>query len=211
MQNLEMVTLMQLIAEYHDEDLSQSRAQMYASDLEAYSPAEINQAWKTYRMALGNNKMPKPFQLIQFVQDGHPTAQESWAMIPRDESASVIWSDEMRAAYSIAEPLIREGNVSGAFFAYREEYEKQINQARALRKKPRWSPSFGDYKPGRDAALITAIERGRITPEKAVSLYPELEYNQQYEVLALGYEKKSSQLEIANKEKLKQLMTLKRM
>lgn len=209
MKNQEMLALISLIADYHGESISESRMQMFASDLSDYSAKEINEAWKKYRSTPTNLKMPMPAVLKQLVDDGHPTAQESWAMIPRDDRASVVWSDQMRSAYAVAEPLIREGNISGAFFAYREEYDRLIANARMNRQKPKWSASFGDDKSGRDAALIVAIEKGRLTPERAVQFYPELEYNPNYEILTLGYQKKQSELEFKNKEKLKKLVTAK--
>lgn len=202
----EMLGLIHLIADCHETEISDSRVAMIEHDLQGYSVAEVNQAWKKYRSVPTNLRMPTAAQLIQLIPDGHPSAQESFAMLPRDEYASVIWSDEMRFAYGVCEPLIREGNLSGAFFAYKEEYERLVNEARMNRKKPKWSPSFGDDKHGRITAVVHAVEKKRISLEYACAIYPELEFNPAYKNLALKYGGNVPEIDHDGLEKVKLLI-----
>lgn len=206
MSNSQMLGLIQLMAECHEIDLSEARAAMIVSDLAGCSLQEVNDAWKKYRAIPSNVKMPTAAQIIQFIPDGHPTAQESWAQIPHDEDGSVVWSDEMRMAFAVARPMIREGNFTGAFFAYKEAYEKLLFEARSLRRKPKWEPSFGFDKGGRDTALQVAVEKNRIPLQLAVKFYPELEYSPQYEQLALKYGGDKIQIDHENKNKILQLV-----
>lgn len=187
-----ILSLIYLIAECHETELSEARAAMIESDLRDFSINDINLAWKKYRSFPNNRKMPTAAELINLIPDGHPTAQESWAMIPQDEYKSVVWSNEMREAYSVAAPLINQGNISGAFFAYKEAYEKLITASRAERKKPKWSLSPGYDKNGRDTAIVEAIQKGRMTIETALKYHPELEYNPNYEQLLIEYSGKQT-------------------
>lgn len=201
-----MLALVQLIAECHDTEISESRAAMIESDLRNYSLEEVNEAWKKYRSVPANNKMPTAAQLKSLIPDGHPSAQESFAMLPRDENSSVIWSDEMRFAYAACEQLIKEGNLTAAFFAYKDEYERLVQESRSHRNKPKWSQSFGDNKSGREAALVVAVEKKRISLDHACKIYPELEWSPKYEQLALNYGVKVQQIDYKSKEKLNTLI-----
>lgn len=173
--------------------MSEARAAMMESDLAGFLLNDINTAWKKYRSIPNNRRMPTAAELINLIPDGHPSAQESWAMIPQDEYKSVVWSEEMREAFRIASPLIDQGNISGAFFAYKEAYEKLVTTSRSERKKPKWSLSPGYDKSGRDTAIVEAVQKGRMTLETALKHHPELEYNPGYEKLALEYSGKKTE------------------
>ena len=62
-----------------------------------------------------------------------------------------------------------------ARMAFKETYTKIVNKARDTGKKPVWTPSFGWEKSGRETALLTAIQYGRITSGRALALIPESE------------------------------------
>lgn len=201
-----MLSLVQLIAECHDTEITESRAALIEYDLNGCTLDEVNDAWRRYRSVPTNTRMPTAAQLIQYIPDGHPSAQESFAMIPRNEYTSVIWSDEMRFAYGVCESLIREGNITGAFFAYKEEYDRLVQESRMKRRKPKWSPSFGDDKAGREVALVTAIEKKRISLDLACKFYPELEWLPSYEKLALTYGGTKLEIDYKNIEEIKKLI-----
>jgi hypothetical protein len=93
-------------------------------------------------------------------------------MIPQDEEGSVVWTDEMAAAYGIAAPLIREGQHVAARMAFLETYEKLLSNARAERVAPRWTPSLGHDPSLRAAALQDAERRGRLTQAHVAGLLP---------------------------------------
>jgi len=211
MSKSQMLALIQLIAECHEAELTEARAAMIENDLRGFPLDQINAAWTKYRSIPTNRRMPTAAELIQHIPDGHPTVQEAWAMLPRNEDDSVIWTEEMRSSYGVVRAMILEGN-NGAFFAFKSTYEPLVLEARALRKKPNWSPSFGFNKSGREAALVEAIEKKRLSLETSLKYYPELEYSPNYETLALTYGGKDIlKISHENKGRLKQLTTIKQM
>lgn len=172
---------------YYDAVISEPKIDLFVKQLEGVTEEELRYAVNYLRSQPSQKFMPKPAEYLQHIPDGHPSAQESWAMMPKDEDESVIWSEEQRKAYAVAAPLIAEGNISGAFFAYKEAYEKLVSESKFSRKKPKWEPSFGMDKSGREVAVIKALEKGRLKLDEALHFYPELEYNPSYERLALTY------------------------
>jgi len=167
---------------------------------------EMKSAMKFYRSQPGRRQMPMPADYLQAIPDGHPTAQEAWAMMPKDEYTSVVWSEEMREAYGKVRSLMTEHGNSD-FFSFKEIYEKKVQAARARRQKPKWSLSAGFDKSGRDAAMVEAIDNGRLTLVEAVKLHPELASSPIYQPLAIAYEhsKITRDLIITTLEKLPSL------
>lgn len=163
-------------AAYYDSQMNSVKLQQYSDILDNFPIEGLKKARTFFRSQPGRRQMPMPADYISAIPDGRPSAQESWAMIPRDENASVIWTNEMRMAYSIVASLIAEGNMSGAFFAYKEAYEKLVAEAKSRGEPARWSPSEGHDKSGRAAAYIEAVDKKRITMLQAVEMFPELPY-----------------------------------
>ena len=121
--------------------------------------------------------MPKPADVVaQFLRkaesDGRPGPEEAWAMIPRTDDESCVWTSEMAEAFGIASRLT---DSVAARMAFKEAYERLVREARADGKPVAWTPSLGSYLPGREKALKDAMARGRIDYETAVSLEPALE------------------------------------
>ncbi len=83
-------------------------------------------------------------------------------MIPRDESGSVVWTDEMAAAYGIAGPLLAQGEPIPARMAFLEHYRAAVAKARMDGVPPKWWPSLGHDPRGREQVLLEAAEKGRI-------------------------------------------------
>ena len=103
-------------------------------------------------------------------------------MIPRDESASVVWTDEMAAAYGIAYPLISEGEHVAARMAFLEHYRAAVSKARLDGVRVNWVPSLGYDQVGRARALQEAADKGRIPHD-----YPMLAiYREQVDAPRIG-------------------------
>jgi hypothetical protein len=167
----ELLTLISLVFEYHGQSASEERLTMFAEDLKAFSLNEIKSAWQVYR--LKNTKLPLPKDLIEHMQDGRPPTQEAWSMIPKNESDSVVWTDEMRLAYGVCAPLINQGQITNAFFAFKETYERLVMENRLKKVQTNASPSFGFDKTGRETAIKKALEMNMITYNQAKNLFPE--------------------------------------
>jgi hypothetical protein len=115
---------------------------------------------------------PTPADIIAILtaKDGRPTADEAWSMIPRDENASVIWTDEMSKAYGIAAPLLEHGDPVAARRAFIDRYQSEVARNRAAGIPVHAWPSWGWDERGRSAALAHAVEIG-LLPARTAALY----------------------------------------
>jgi hypothetical protein len=147
---------------------SPAAAMVFASDLDGFPDAAILGALSRCR------KEVKGFltiaDVISRIDDGRPGAEEAWAMIPRDEASSVVWTEEMAQAYGKAALLLEEGDKIGARMAFKEAYAKLVAEARDHKAPPKWTPSMGEDVNGRQLALIDAVRAGRMGIDHAANL-----------------------------------------
>ena len=165
-----LAELISRTAEMYGRPLTAGAIEMYCSALRQYGLAEIRAALDAHaKDPEGGRFMPLPAHLIGHLQvkDGRPTGEEAWAMCPRSEHESVVWTEEMAAAYGIAAPLLEHGDQVAARKAFLDRYEGLVTKARAAGVPVKVTPSFGWDAAGREAAIAKAVERGLLTVEKA--------------------------------------------
>jgi hypothetical protein len=117
---------------------------------------------------------PSFSEIVDRIDDGRPDVEEAWALLPHDERSSVVWTDEMRKAFAVANPLLIEGDMISARMAFKESYQKEVANARSNGAPVVWSPSFGYDKTMRVNAIVTALEKNRIQIKHAVAMLPEI-------------------------------------
>ncbi len=102
---------------------------------------------------------------------GHPTANEAWGLVlaSRDESDTVVWTEQIAEAAGVAQPVLDVGDEVGARMAFRDAYERIL---RERPEKPRWFPSLGSDPQRRAAALERAARAGLLTQQHAAGLLP---------------------------------------
>ena len=122
--------------------------------------------------------------VISRLDDGRPGVDEAWAMMPRDESQSVVWTDEMAVAYGVARPLLDAGEAIAARLAFRETYARVVTLARCERLPAQWRLSPGRDPASRAQAITDAVEKGRLSREHAMALLPDIA-NEQADALLL--------------------------
>jgi hypothetical protein len=110
--------------------------------------------------------------VVSRIEDGRPGPDEAWAMLPRDEETTVVWTEEMRKAWSIALPLLDADESIPARMAFKEAYIREVSAARDSGIGPRWTVSLGHSVEGRTEALKKAVESGLITQEHAATMLP---------------------------------------
>lgn len=119
---------------------------------------------------------PKPADVIAMIDrmqpDGRPTADEAWALYPRNEADSAVLNDEICAAYQTVTYLVDEGDTIAARMAFKDAYNRIVEQARNAGTKPKWFASLGHSVDGRKKALDEAVRMNRITHDYAQSLLP---------------------------------------
>lgn len=176
----DLVQAIAVTAELTGARLSEPAALVLAQDLATYPRPLVLDALRRCRRELRTRLTAG--EVIARIDDGRPGVEEAWAMIPRDESASVVWTEEMAQAYGVARHLLDDP--VAARMAFKESYLRLVAAARDRGEPAKWTPSLGHSKAEREAALLEAVERGRIAIEYARDLVPELP-EPKTEVLAL--------------------------
>lgn len=170
MPSSQVIEAIAVTAELCGRTFSPAAAMVFAGDLEGFPDSAIVAALTRCR------KEVKGFltiaDVVSRIDDGRPGAEQAWAMIPQDDTTSVVWSQEMASAFGVAQPLLEMGDKIGARMAFKEAYAKLVSDARDQRQPAKWSPSFGDDKNGRQGALIEAVRHNRISVDSAIALLP---------------------------------------
>jgi hypothetical protein len=89
-----------------------------------------------------------------------------------NEALTLVWTDEMREAYGVANGVAEEP--VQARMAFKEKYAQLVSAARANRLTPKWSVSLGYDVHGREGAVLEAVQKGRLTLTHARKLVPSL-------------------------------------
>jgi len=179
-------------AEMYGRKMSESALEMYCAAMRQYEVDEVRAALDAHMRDQDTGRfMPLPAHLIGHLQakDGRPTADEAWAMCPRSEYESVVWTEEMAQAFGVASALLEHGDQVAARKAFIDRYEGLVASARAAGLPVKVTPSFGFDVAGRESAVRRAVERGLLPADKAQVYLPAPERP----APSLGYEPKRLQ------------------
>ena len=167
-------TLLQAIAvtaELTGTELSKVAARVFAGDLARYPEHQVLPALTRCRRELRRGQFTIE-SVLSRLDDGRPGPEEAWAMLPRDEATTTVWTDEMRQAWALASELIADGETIQARMAFLEHYRTLVQKARDASLPVAWSASLGHDPFGREAALLDAAEKGRLPAEHVAGLLP---------------------------------------
>lgn len=106
--------------------------------------------------------------------DGRPGANEAWsiALSGFDGSETIVTNNEIAIAMGVAKPIMDSGDDVGARMAFRDAYERIVREERAKGTKVTWWPSLGSDAHRRIDAIKEAVDRGRLTHERAMAYLP---------------------------------------
>lgn len=169
-----VVKAIAVTAELMNKNLSKDAVVVLATELSQYREQLVLAALTRCRREL--KFFPSLSEILSKMEDGRPGAEEAWAMMPKNEDASVVWTDEMCEAFAVARPLLLEGDPIAARMAFKEAYSKIVSDKRGT--PVRWQFSPGMSKSGREAALQEAVHKGRLALEDARHIMPELEFSE---------------------------------
>lgn len=135
-----------------------------------YDLATVSAAFNAHMRDPSSGKFaPKPAHIIEQIRaasanDGRPGPEEAWALSlkARDEYDTVVWTHECVQAWAVARPVMDLGDEVGARMAFREAYNRLVDEARARREPVAWEVSEGFDKDLRRLAVSEAVEAGRI-------------------------------------------------
>jgi hypothetical protein len=145
-------------------------AKMFAHDLSRFPEEQVLAALTRCRREVRGVLTVQ--DVVSRIDDGRPGPDEAWALMPRDETQTIVWTDEMASAWGVALPLLDVGDNVGARLAFREAYARAVTLARDAGRAPHWQVSYGTDPHGRLLALLEAADRGRITREQAHRFAP---------------------------------------
>lgn len=165
-----LIEAIAVTAEICGQALSPVAAEVLAADLAAFDETAILAALARCRMELQGPL--KTAEILARLDDGRPDGDEAWNMMPRDETASVVWTDEMAYGWGLALPLLEAGDVGAARTAFLEAYAKTVLDARIRRRPARWMPSLGSDVAGRERVLLEAVRKRRLSAAHAEKLLP---------------------------------------
>lgn len=122
---------------------------------------------------------PKPADLMaqivgQAADDGRPGADEAWAiaLTSRDEAETVVWTQEIAAAFDICMPVLEAGDEVGARMAFKDAYNRLVNEARRDGYPVVWNASLGWDVERREIALHAAVARNQLPAPTVAALLP---------------------------------------
>lgn len=117
---------------------------------------------------------PAPADLMAQIKkmagaDNWPGAEEAWAiaLTSQDESATVIWTQEIAEAFGICRPVLDTSGAISARKAFIEAYERLVGMARINNIPAQWSASLGWDADKREEVLRKAAVTG-LLPAPAV-------------------------------------------
>jgi len=165
-----LIKAIAVTAELTATEISVDAARVMAEDLAQYPEELVMKALTKCRREL-KGRMSLA-EVISRIDDGRPGPEEAWAMIPKDESGSVVWTQEMAEAFGVAIPLIDSGDTVQARMAFVEVYRARCAAARDAGISVKWIPSLGHDPMGREHVLLDAVERGRLTAQHVSGLLP---------------------------------------
>ena len=159
-------------AELTGTELSAVALRVMESDLSAYPENSVLHALDRCRKELtGRLTLAAIIERLNG-DDGRPSADEAWALAldARNESLTVVWTDEARSAFSVARPVLDAGDKIGARMAFRDAYDRIVRNNRASKVKANWTASLGWDSCQRETALKSAESRGLLPSAHVAAL-----------------------------------------
>jgi hypothetical protein len=159
-------------AELCGRTFSEAAARVFVSDLAAYPEGAVIAALARCRKEVRGALTVQ--DVVSRLDDGRPGPEEAWALLPLDEDATAVWTDEMAASWGIAETVYRTGDKTAARFAFKEAYIKRVNEARDAGRPVKWTPTLGRCPLSRWRVLSDAVAADKIPLEFARQFEPQL-------------------------------------
>lgn len=160
---------LEAMASIQGRELTPHAVALLLSDLAPYSEQQVLAAIAKFRRE--SNRFPMTSDIIAHLPGEHPGAEEAWSLVPRDETSSTFWTDEIALAWGQVRELARDDDFA-ARMAFKEIYERLVGESRVQGKKAVWRPSFGHDAGLHQVAVERAVALGRITQEEAKHYLP---------------------------------------
>ena len=170
MASKQLLEAIAVTAELTQTQLTEAAARVMAADLSQYPESQVLAALTRCRRELKGRLTIA--DVITRLDDGRPGPEEAWAMMPRSEADTVVWTEEMAEAMGVAQPLLDEGDAIAARMAFKECYAKLVAQSRDAKRPVKWTASLGHDPLGREQVLLRAAEQGKLSQPHVAGLLP---------------------------------------
>jgi hypothetical protein len=158
--SLDLIKAVAVTAELCGRTFSEPAARVFVEDLQSYPELAVLAALRRCRREVKGLLTVQ--DVVSRLEDGRPGPEEAWATVPKSEAETVVWTDEMAVALRVAQPLLDAGDRVGARMAFKEAYQQEVARARDAGRAVKWQISLGHDREGREAALLQAVEQGRV-------------------------------------------------
>ena len=156
-------------AEAMGQVIGENAAALMIADFRGFHKDQLREALRRVRME-GTGKLTPKALLDQLdAIAGRPGADEAWALAlqARDESLTVIWTNEIEQAWAAAGVMIKGKDQVGARMAFKQAYDRIVQDARAQLKHPAPVITVGQDKGHRYRVVMEALQANRIPVEMA--------------------------------------------
>lgn len=164
-------------AAFYDAPMNELKMKLYAAELLDCVIEEVATAFAFFRREKGRRNMPMPADIRELIRSRSPNAhlgvEEAWAMVPKNESDSVVWTKEIAEAFYSCSSLIDSDPIA-ARMAFKEKYLSLMITASQF--APVWSVSLGHDPAGRIAIIQDAVQKKRISAEESKKLLPNMAF-----------------------------------
>lgn len=151
--------------------LSDLAVEMMAVDLEKFPAEQLNGAFtRCSRECKGRVALK---DIVQRIDDGRPSAEEAWTMLPRSEDESAMLTDEMRDVLYNNPALTEISDKWAARQAFTTAYNDACAEARNNVLPVSWMFSAGGDRNGRVECLRKALAKGLVTEKYVRAMAPE--------------------------------------
>lgn len=165
-----------LTAEYDLPPFGPERIEMWMTGLAMFPPGSVARSTENYIRT--NRFKPQLADIVAGcaaqVAGNWLGADEAWALMPKSESDSAMLTNEIAQAIAAASPLLEAGDRIAARMAFRDAYNRLVEQAKIDGRMPVYFPSFGTDKLGVASMLANAVRAGQIELGHAVEVRPEI-------------------------------------
>lgn len=151
--------------------LSDASKKAVVGALEQYPEAEVSKALD--RCMVECKGRLSLADIVSRIDDGRPSPNEAWGMLPKSEYESAMLTDEMSSAYGVCCGMMDDA--VGARMAFLEAYRREVDKSRAEHIPVKWTFSAGFDKSHREAVLKQAVSKGQLTAGHADKIIPKLE------------------------------------
>jgi len=172
MASLSLLQAVAVTAELCGRVFTEPAAKLFVEDISTYPEHQVLGALRRCRREVRGILTVQ--DVVSRLEDGRLGAEEAWAMLPKTEADSVVWTAEMAEALRSCQDLLDDGDRVAARMAFKQAYDRLVAAARDAGRPADWQVSLGHDPRGREQALREAVERGRISLDYAQTVHPAL-------------------------------------